>query len=84
MTLVRKGIIRWKYHAIGYTVCLLLSLYGIWLQVAAGHRLVFWSLCAVACGARIQLGVNKYELWCAFTFLLCFFNVNVVKENTLL
>ena len=83
MTLVRKGIVGWKYHAAGYSFCLLLSMYAMWLQVIPPHRYGFWILCALVSIGRIMDGVNKYALWCIFT--CCFYalklNLNQLDQQ---
>ena len=69
MTLVRKGVFKWKHHAVVYTFCLALSVWGMWLQLAPPHRLMFPVLSVVAALARVGLGLNKYAMWCAFTLI---------------
>lgn len=64
MTLVRKNKIRWVTHAVVYTLCLLLSVLGIWLQVQYRHQRIFIACCVCAVTARIKFSVNKYLIWC--------------------
>lgn len=59
MTLYKKKIIRGKVHLIVYTLCLLLSVYHMVLEVPFKYLLL--SICCFV--VRISIPNNKYVLW---------------------
>lgn len=61
MTLVKKGKIKWYYHAALYSLCLCISASTLDFGYATMLPL---TLCVIA---RIGLGCNKYLLWTGFT-----------------
>lgn len=59
MTLYKKKIIRGKVHLIVYTLCLILSVYHMFLEVEFKYLLL--SMCCFV--LRITVPNNKYVLW---------------------
>jgi hypothetical protein len=68
MTMVKKGKIKWYYHAALYTLCL-----GISTVTLNFGRVTTLTLAAFVL-ARIVFGCNKYFLWTFFTLWVQFWN----------
>lgn len=62
MTLFRKGLIAWYWHAIGYTLCLVISMFHVF---HVHDNLPFFVVCVCVFVLRVVLRVNKYALWIA-------------------
>jgi hypothetical protein len=62
MTLHRKGLVAWYTHAVGYTACLILSLYYFWMCL---HSLPLLAG-AVSVFVLRTYGNNKYVLWVSY------------------
>ena len=66
MTLHRKGLIEWYVHGGVYSICLLASIYHIWI---AHPSLYFFGLTAFAFALRCRFSINKYIIWFLFSIV---------------
>jgi len=63
MTLKRKNLIDWSTHAIWYTLCLVISMYYMW--IAKGG--IFFLHVLLAFLGRTYFDMNKYVVWMIYT-----------------
>jgi len=63
MTLKRKNLIKWYTHAFWYTLCLVISMYYMW--IAKGG--IFFLYILIAFIARTYIDMNKYVVWMIYT-----------------
>jgi len=66
MTLKRKNIIEWYWHAFFYTFALILS--SVYIYMAKGYVFFLYSL--IVFTGRVFFNINKYPLWFAFYLLV--------------
>jgi hypothetical protein len=66
MTLFRKSIIRWYYYVLGYTFCLLISLY---VMTTIKSPIFFINMFVIFL-LRTQFNMNKYVLWMGYLMIV--------------
>jgi cytochrome b involved in lipid metabolism len=71
MTLRRKSLIRWQWHAVWYSFALALSYYYMWLANGS----TFFVYVGLAFALRTQFNANKYALWLGYVLTIYAFNL---------
>lgn len=68
MTLVKKGILPWYAHMVGYALALCVSYFHIYVVMAIDQPL-FWARVMLVAFFRFQFRVSKYILWLCYAVL---------------